>query len=165
MPKKTDSPMIVARFGDKVAGWIGSEKGGRLYGDDEWVASAKAAADANLEFTLYEDIDLKADINDPENPAGAFAALAWLAKERIRITKAPEGMMESLGLLETPEEIDVLDGYDGEVTDEERLFFETHVELTVEGESIWVPLDKLKSSSESRTNALEVLRKALAENA
>jgi hypothetical protein len=165
MPKKTDSPMIIARFGDKVAGWVGSDKGGRLYGDEEWVASAKAAADANLEFTLYEDIDLKADIDDPANPAGAFAALAWLAKERIRITKAPEGMMESLGLLDTPEEIDVLDGYDGDVTDEERLFLETHVELNIDGENVFVPLASLQSNADSRTNALEALRKALAENA
>ena len=165
MPKKTDSPMIVARFGDKVAGWVGSAKGGRLYGDDEWVANAKAAADVNLEFTLYEDIALKADIDDPKNPAGAFAALAWFAKERIRITKAPEGMMASLGLLDTPAEIDVLDGYDGEVTDEERLFLETHVELTIDGESVWVPLAMLQSSPDSRTKALEELRKALADNA
>ena len=165
MPKKTDSPMIVARFGDKVAGWVGSDKGGRLYGDEEWVASAKTAADANIEFTLYEDIDLKADIDDPKNPAGAFAALAWFAKERIRITKAPEGMMASLGLLDTPEEIDVLDIYDGEYTEDDREFLETHVELTIDGEKVWVPLDKLKSSPDSRTNALESLRKALAENA
>lgn len=165
MPKKSDSPMIVARFGDKVAGWVASDEGGRLYGDTEWVASAKAAAEANLEFVLYEDIELKADISDPKNPAGAFAALAWLAKERIRITKAPEGMMESLGLLDTPEEIDVLEGYDGEVTEEDRLFLETHVELNLDGESVWVPLEKLKSTSDSRANALAMLRKALAENA
>lgn len=165
MPKKSESPMIVARFGDKVAGWVGSEKGGRLYGDEEWVASAKAAAEANLEFTLYEDIELKADIDDPSNPAGAFAALAWLAKERIRITQAPEGMMESLGLLDTPEEVDILEGYDGEVTDEDRLFLETHVELNVDGESVFVPLVKLQSNPDSRNNALEALRKALTENA
>lgn len=165
MPKKTDTPMIVARYGDKVAGWVGSEQGGRLYGDEEWVASAKLAAEANLEFTLYEDIALKADINDPENPAGAFAALAWFAKERIRITKAPAGMMESLGLLDTPAEVDVIEGYDEKITDEERLFLETHVELTVDGESTWVPLAKLKSTSDTRTHALDVLRKALAENA
>lgn len=165
MPKKTDSPMIVARYGDKVAGWVGSEKGGRLYGDEEWVKSAREAADVNLEFTLYEDVDLRADIDNPENPAGAFAALAWYAKERIRITKAPEGMMDSLGLLDTPAEIDVFDGYDGEATDEERLFLETHVELVVDGDSVWVPLAKLKSTPESRFTALEALRKALTENA
>lgn len=165
MPKKTDSPMIVARFGDKVAGWVGSDKGGRLYGDEEWVASAKEAASVNLEFTLYEDIDLKADIDDPSNPAGAFAALAWLAKERIRITKAPAGMMESLGLLDTPLEVDTLDSHDGNFTEDDREFLETHVELTIDGEKVWVPLDKLKSSPDSRTNALEALRKALTENA
>lgn len=165
MPKKLDSPIIVARFGDKVAGWVGSEKGGRLYGDEEWVEAAKLAADTNLEFTLYEDIDLKADIDDPENPAGAFAALAWFAKERIRITKAPEGMMDALGLLDTPLEVDVLDGYDGEVTDEERLFLETHVELDIDGESVWVPLAQLKSTPEARFTTLEALRKALSENA
>lgn len=165
MPKKTDSPMIVARYGDKVAGWVGSEKGGRLYGDEEWVKSAKDAAEANLEFTLYEDIELRADIDDPANPAGAFAALAWFARERIRISKAPEGMMDSLGLLDTPVEVDVLDGWDGEASDEERLFLETHVELEVDGESVWVPLEKLQTNPESRFNALEALRKALAENA
>lgn len=165
MPKKTDNPMIVARYGDKVAGWVGSEKGGRLYGDDEWVKSAKDAAAVNLEFTLYGDVDLKADIDDPNNPAGAFAALAWFARERIRISKAPEGMMDSLGLLDTPAEIDVLDGWDEEATDEERLFLETHVELEVDGESVWVPLAKLQTAPESRFTALEALRKALSENA
>lgn len=165
MPKKADNPMIVARYGDKVAGWVGSEKGGRLYGDDEWVKSAKDAAAANLEFTLYGDVDLRADIDDPNNPAGAFAALAWFARERIRISKAPEGMMDSLGLLDTPAEIDVLDGWDAEATEEERLFLETHVELEVDGESVWVPLAKLQTTPESRFTALEALRKALSENA
>jgi hypothetical protein len=165
MPKKADNPMIVARYGDKVAGWVGSEKGGRLYGDEEWVKSAKDAAAANLEFTLYEDIDLRADIDDPNNPAGAFAALAWFARERIRISKAPEGMMDALGLLDTPAELDVLDGWDGEATEEERLFLETHVEIEVDGESVWVPLAKLQTTPESRFNALEALRKALSENA
>lgn len=165
MARKDDAPMIVARFGDRVVGWVGNHDGGILYGDQEWIDSAKAVAAVGLEYTLYEDIDLKADIDDPSNPAGAFAALAWLPKERIRIEKAPEGMMNSIGLLDAPGEVDYFEGWDGEITDEDRLFIETHVELTVNGESVWVPLKSLKSGDDSRNAAIKLLQRGLNQNA
>lgn len=149
MPRKIDTPIIVARYGDKVAGWAGDDKGGRLSGDTEWVQAAKDASDVGMEFTLYNGISLKADISDPKNPAGAFAALAWYAKERILIKTAPEGMMESLGLLETPEEVDLLEDYPGEITEEDREFIATHVNLVIDGQDVWLPLSTLQESGAS----------------
>jgi hypothetical protein len=149
MPRKIDTPIIIARYGDKVAGWAGDENGGRLTGDKEWIETARAASDARLEYTLYSGLTVTADITDPNNPAGAFAALAWYPKERILIKTAPEGMMESLGLLNTPETVDYFDDYDGEVSEEDKEFIATHVSLTVDGEDIWVPLAKLKDNSSS----------------
>jgi len=145
MPRKIDTPIIVARYGDKVAGWAGDDKGGRLSGDTEWVQAAKDASAVGLEFTLYNGIPLKADITDPNNPAGAFAALAWYAKERILVKTAPEGMMESLGLLDAPEEVDLFEGYEGEITEEDREFAATHVNMIIDGQDTWVPLAQLKA--------------------
>lgn len=103
MPRTPKNPIIVATFDGRTIGWSGGENGCRLIGDEEWMSVARAASAVGLEFTLYEDIDLKADLDDMNNPAGAFAAMAWYAKERIRVKQAPEGMMEELGLLMEPE--------------------------------------------------------------
>lgn len=162
MPKKIDTPMIVARYGDKIAGWVGNEDGGMLYGDKEWVENAKAVAASGLEFTLYEDVALKADIDDPQNAAGAFAALAWFPKERIRIIKAPEGMMESLGLLDTPAE------YTGEdwpenFTEEDKEFFETHLRVEIDDDIVYLPLASLKTDNYAPSNLTRVLADAVAE--
>lgn len=163
MPRRIDTPMIIARFGDRVIGWAGNNEGGRLSGDAEWVENAKTASAANVEYTLYSGINLKADITDPENPAGAFAALAWFARERIIVKTAPAGMMESLGLLESPEEVDTFEGYSGEVTEEEREFVETHLPLTLDGEEVWVALETLKGSS-STPDLLHKFLKKMAED-
>lgn len=161
MAKKIDTPMIVARYGDRVAGWVGTETGGMLYGDTEWVESAKAAAAAGLEFTLYEDIELKADIDDPKNPAGAFAALAWFAKERISIKKAPEGMLTALGLLEEPEILTPEDLPD-DFTDEEKEFYATHLRLEIDDEPVYVPLASLKATDAMPASITKVFSEMLA---
>lgn len=133
---------IIARYEDRVIGWVGSEKKCRLYGDDEWVARATAASLVGLEFELYNGINLKADIEDYQNPAGAFAAMAWFAKERIDIREAPEGMMESIGLLETPEYFEPLFDVDN-ATEEEVEFASRHLHLILDGQDVYLPLSKL----------------------
>lgn len=147
MPRKIDTPIIVARYGNKVIGWAGDDQGGKLAGDAEWVQAARDASATNLEFVLYGDIKLKADITDPKNPAGAFAALAWYTKERILVTKSPAGMLASLGLLEAPVEVDLFEGYKGEITEEDIEFSLTHVQLVIDGDDVWVPLSHLQDKN------------------
>lgn len=141
MPRTPKNPIIVATFDGRTIGWSGGETC-RVTGDDEWVAVARAASTAKLEFTLYESIDLKADLDDADNPLGAFAAMAWFAKERIRVKQAPEGMMESLGLYSEPLTVEVTEG----LTDEEREFQSTHLALMVDGKKQWIPLKNLQNN-------------------
>lgn len=138
------SPRIIARYGDKVIGWVGSATKCRLYGDKEWVHEAKMASIANLEFTLYEDIALTANINDYMKPEQAFAAMAWFAKERIEVIEAPDGMMASLGLLQVPEIFEPEERSD-DIFSEVIPTTETHLKIFFDGEDKWIPLDTLVS--------------------
>lgn len=147
------SPRIIARYGDKVIGWVGSATKCRLYGDKEWVHEANMASVANLEFTLYENIALIANIDDYMKPEQAFAAMAWFAKERIEVIEAPDDMMASLGLLEVPEAFEPEERLD-DIFSEVIPTTETHLKIFFDGEDIWIPLNTLiaerNSSNTSR---------------
>lgn len=145
MPRTPKNPIIVATFDGRTIGWSGGETC-RVTGDDEWVAVARAASAAKLEFTLYENLQLTADLDDAENPAGAFAAMAWFAKERIRVKQSPEGMMESLGLYVEPIEVT----FDEEgLTEEERKFRQTHLRTIIDGREHWIPLSSLQNADKT----------------
>lgn len=155
MPRTPKNPIIVATFDGRTIGWSGGETC-RVTGDDEWVAVAQAASAARLEFTLYEGIDLKANLDDADDPAGAFAAMAWFAKERIRVKQAPDGMMEALGLYPEPMEVTLDDEKD--LTEEERNFRNTHVALTIDGKQQWIPLTSLQNTTVAPAVLMETLR-------
>lgn len=148
MPKKIEEPVLVVEYRGKVAGWIGSVHGCKVRGDAEWIASAKEASLMQAEFDLHEGhVHLIADLDDPVNAAGAFAAFAWMAKERIRVLKAPEGLLDELMLLAEPEESLIYDfEANRELTDEERDYYETHYYVEMEnGEDVWIPLVGINS--------------------
>lgn len=101
--RKSQEPIIVIGYGNKIAGWIGIP-GGRLMGDKDIVRAARLAAAENMDVSLYQDIfTAKAKIDDPKNLVGVFAAFAAYDKERIRLLKAPESLWDSLGLTKNDE--------------------------------------------------------------
>ncbi|MBC9705988.1 MAG: hypothetical protein H9W81_13650 [Enterococcus sp.] len=120
------------------------------------MAVARAASDAKLEFSLYNGIEFKADLDDQNNPNGAFAAMAWFAKERIRVRQAPEGMMESLGLY--PEPVEVTLEEDEELNEEEFKFQQTHLRTIIEGKEHWIPLTALRGSAQTPQVLLDTLQ-------
>lgn len=138
----TKSPRIIARYGDKVIGWVGSAKMCRLYGDKEWVNIATMASTANLAFSLYDGIELTANIHDHTKPEQAFAAMAWFAKERIEVMEAPDNMMTSLGLLDKPLELEPEERYD-DVESDDVVTTETHLRVLLDGKDVWLPLSSL----------------------
>lgn len=91
--------MIVAYYKDKAIGWSFADGKPLFQGDSEWIEHAKESS-KNKEFiSLYEgEVEGVAEVNNPKNLKGVFLALASLPRERIRVSKCPHGMMESLGI-------------------------------------------------------------------
>lgn len=144
MPRKIEEPILVVEYEGRFAGWIGSPRGCRVYGDTEWIEHARLASGAKLNFSIHEGmVPLQADLNDGRNPAGAFAAFAWFARERIRVKQAPAGLMEELGLLMEPLELTVADEFENSVlSPEERDYLETHYLIETTNGEQWLPLNK-----------------------
>lgn len=104
--RKSQEPIIVVGYGNKVAGWIGVP-GGRLMGDEKIAKAARLAASTNMLISMYQELfTAKAQIDDPQNLLGVFAAFYAYDNERIRLLKAPAALWEELGLekpSDTPE--------------------------------------------------------------
>lgn len=91
--------MIVAYFGDKTIGWSHVDGKPFLQGDKEWIEHAQKVAFIGETVSLYRGaVEGTPQLDDPQNLRGVFLALASLPRERIRISKCPRGMMESLGI-------------------------------------------------------------------
>ena len=91
--------MIVAYFEDRTIGWSHVDGKSFLQGDKEWIEHAQRVASEGQIVSLYrEEVEGIAQLDDPKNLRGVFLALASLPRERIRISKCPRGMMESLGI-------------------------------------------------------------------
>lgn len=91
--------MIVAYFGDKTIGWSHVNGKPFLQGDKEWIEHAQRIAFEAQPVSLYRgSVEGIPQLDDPKNLRGIFLALASLPRERIRISKCPRGMMESLGI-------------------------------------------------------------------
>lgn len=91
--------MIVAYFEDRTIGWSHVDGKSFLQGDKEWIEHAQRVASEGQLVSLYrEAVEGIAQLDDPKNLRGVFLALASLPRERIRISKCPRGMMESLGI-------------------------------------------------------------------
>lgn len=95
--RKSQEPIIVVGYGNKVAGWVGVP-GGRLMGDEDVVKAARLAAAINLETPMYRHLfTAKAKIEDPNDFLGVFAAFYAYDQERIRLLKAPKDLWDTLG--------------------------------------------------------------------
>lgn len=100
MPKKIEEAILVVEYDGRFAGWIGGKYTCRTYGDERWISSARLASDAKREVVLANEVDpLIANLDDPQDVVGAFAAFASLAKDRIRIKKCPDGFYDELGFM------------------------------------------------------------------
>lgn len=91
--------MIVAYFDDKAIGWSHVDGKPFFQGDKEWIEHTQRVAFEQKPISLYHGaVQGVPQIDDPTNLRGVFLALASLPRERIRISKCPHGMMESLGI-------------------------------------------------------------------
>lgn len=103
--RKSQEPIIVVGYGSKIAGWVGVP-GGRLMGDEEVVKAARLAAAIKLETPMYRHLfTAPAQIDDPKNLLGVFAAFYSYDQERIRLLKAPRELWEVLGFSPTSEQV------------------------------------------------------------
>lgn len=91
--------MIVAYFEDKAIGWSYVDGEPLFQGDKEWIEHAQKVAFEGKPVSLYHGaVEGIPQVDNPNNIKGVFLALASLPRERIRISKCPRGMMESLGI-------------------------------------------------------------------
>lgn len=103
--RKSQEPIIVIGFGSKIAGWVGVP-GGRLMGDPDVVKAARLAAADQMEISMYRNLfTTKADISNPKNLLGVFAAFYAYDDARIRLLKAPQELWDQLGFIPTKEQV------------------------------------------------------------
>ncbi len=86
---------IVACSGTKIIGWSWAQGNSVIYGDAEWIESAKEASEAKKFVNLHAgSIGGVADLSNPKNLLGIFLAMADLPRESINLLNAPEELLE-----------------------------------------------------------------------
>lgn len=102
--RKSQEPIVVVGFGSKIAGWAGVP-GGRLMGDPDVVKAARLAAADEMKVSMYRNLfTAKAEISNPKNLLGVFAAFYAYDDARIRLLKAPKELWDELGFTPTKEQ-------------------------------------------------------------